>query len=70
MILIVLDPVERPYAKAAILCAQQISRAPGFIGAWAFSHTGYPEIGWYEDVEFLKRPAASRARGSRPVSES
>ena len=48
------DAVECPSAEAAIRCAEQMSRAPGYIGAWAFSRTGYPAIGWYDD-EALKR---------------
>jgi hypothetical protein len=47
--------VECPSAEAAIECARQMFRSLAFIGAWAFSRTGYPVLGWYEDAEVLKR---------------
>jgi hypothetical protein len=49
------DAVECLSAEAAIRRAEQMSRQPHYIGAWAFSHTGYPAIGRFNDAEVLKR---------------
>jgi hypothetical protein len=42
-------------AEAAIRRAEQMSRQPHYIGAWAFSHTGCPAIGRFDDAEVLQR---------------
>ena len=47
--------VECPSAEAAINCAEQMSRVPGYVGAWAFSRSGDPGTGWYEDAKVLRR---------------
>jgi hypothetical protein len=49
------DAVECLSAEAAIRSAEQMSRQPHYIGAWAFSHTGYTAIGRFDDAEVLKR---------------
>jgi hypothetical protein len=28
---------------------------PYYIGAVAFTRSGYPDVGWYDDAEILKR---------------
>jgi hypothetical protein len=48
-------PYELDCADAAVAQAKQIANTPGFIGAWAYSRTGWPEIGWYGDQEPLAR---------------
>jgi hypothetical protein len=35
--------------------ARQMSRLPGYIGAVAFTRSGYPDVGWYDRVEILKQ---------------
>jgi hypothetical protein len=35
--------------------ARQMSRLPGYIGAVAFTRSGYPDVGWYDPVEILKQ---------------
>ena len=49
------DAVECLSAEAAIHRAEQMSRQPHYIGAWAFANTGYPAIGRLDDAEVLKR---------------
>jgi hypothetical protein len=49
------DAVECCSAEAAIECARQMAHALGYVGAWAFSRTGYPGSGWYEDAQVLRR---------------
>jgi hypothetical protein len=49
------DAVECCLAEAAVEMARQMARAPGYVGAWAFSRTGNPASGWYEDPEVLCR---------------
>jgi hypothetical protein len=41
--------------EAASASARQTSRLPYYIGAVAFTRSGYPDVGWYEDAEVLKR---------------
>ena len=47
--------IECSSAEAAVRLAEQMAREPGHVGAWAFSRTGYPAIGWYEDAQVLRR---------------
>jgi hypothetical protein len=49
------DAIECVSAEAAIRHAEQMSRQPHYIGAWAFSHTGCPATGPLDDAEVLKR---------------
>ena len=49
------DAVECSSAEAAIRCAEKMSRTSGYIGAWAFSHSGDPNIGWVKDAKVLRR---------------
>src|SRR5712675_3407413 len=32
-----------------------MSRLPGYIGAVAFTRSGYPDVGWYDPDEILKQ---------------
>jgi hypothetical protein len=41
--------------EAAVETARQMALSPFYVGAWAFSRTGYPSLGWFEDAEVLKR---------------
>jgi hypothetical protein len=49
------EAVECPSPEAAIECARQMARLPYNIGAVAFTRSGWPDIGWYEDAEVLRR---------------
>ena len=49
------DAVECLSAEAAIRRAEQMSRQPHYIGAWAFSHTGYPAADRFGNAKVLKR---------------
>jgi hypothetical protein len=44
-----------PSPEAAVECARQMALLPHNIGAVAFTRSGYPAIGWYEEAEVLKR---------------
>jgi hypothetical protein len=45
----------KPPAGAAILRAEILSRIPGNVGSIAFSRTGDPDVGKFEDAMVLKR---------------
>jgi hypothetical protein len=47
--------VELESADAAVAQAEHIAGSPGFLGAWAYCRTGFPEIGWYGDQEPIAR---------------
>jgi hypothetical protein len=32
-----------------------MSRSRYYVGAVAFTRTGYPDLGWFDDAEILKR---------------
>ncbi|HEY8332758.1 MAG TPA: hypothetical protein VIQ05_03105 [Tardiphaga sp.] len=42
-------------SSAAIRRAEQLSRAPGSVGAVAFSRTGDPMMGEFSDAQLLKK---------------
>jgi hypothetical protein len=46
--------VECPSAEIAILQAEFLSQAAGNVGAIAFSRTGDPDVGKFEDAVVLK----------------
>jgi hypothetical protein len=46
--------IECPNAASAILQAEILSQAAGNIGAIAFSRTGDPDVGKFEDAVVLK----------------
>jgi hypothetical protein len=48
------DAVECPNAATAILQAEVLSQAAGNVGAVAFSRTGDPDVGKFEDAVVLK----------------
>jgi hypothetical protein len=49
------EAVECPSAGTAILRAEVLSRIRGNIGAIAFSRTGDPNVGVFEDAVVLKK---------------
>ena len=48
------EAIECPNAATAILQAEILSQAAGNIGAIAFSRTGDPDVGKFEDAVVLK----------------
>jgi hypothetical protein len=46
------DTIKMSFIAAS---ARQMSRLPGYIGAVAFTRSGYPDVGWYDPVEILKQ---------------
>jgi hypothetical protein len=48
-------PIECASAGTAILQAEVLSKTAGVVGAVAFSRTGDPDIGIFEDAVVLKR---------------
>jgi len=48
------EAVECPNAAFAILQAEILSQAAGNVGAIAFSRTGDPDVGKFEDAVVLK----------------
>ena len=48
------EPVECPSSRAAIMRAEHLSRKEGFVGAVAFSRSGDPTSGTFEDAQVLK----------------
>ena len=36
-------------------CAPQMAQLPYKIGAVAFTRSGWPDLGWYEDAQVLRR---------------
>jgi hypothetical protein len=42
------------YVNTHLLCAEQMARTEGYIGALAFSRTGYPASGEFADAVVLK----------------
>jgi hypothetical protein len=65
------EAIQCSSSEAAIECARQMARSPFYVGAWAFSRTGYPSLGWFEDAEVLRRfgdilAASSIMRADRP----
>jgi hypothetical protein len=49
------DAVECPNPTAARAHAAWLACQPGHIGAVAYTRSGYPALGWYEDAEILER---------------
>lgn len=49
------EPVECFSAQAAILRAEYLSRRDGIVGAIAFSRSGDPSSGTFEDAQVLKK---------------
>lgn len=49
------EPTECPNPVAAIRHAEALSRAPGHIGAVAFSRSGDPELGEFGDAIVLRK---------------
>jgi hypothetical protein len=49
------EAVECPSAGTAILRAEALSRIRGNVGAVAFSRTGDPDVGVFEDAVVLKK---------------
>jgi hypothetical protein len=49
------EAVECPNAATAILQAEILSQAAGNVGAIAFSRTGDPDVGKFEDAVALKK---------------
>ena len=48
-------PIECTSAGTAILLAEVLSKTAGVVGAVAFSRTGDPDIGIFDDAVVLKR---------------
>jgi hypothetical protein len=48
------EAIECPNAATAILQAEFLSQAAGNVGAIAFSRTGDPDVGKFEDAVVLK----------------
>jgi hypothetical protein len=48
------DAIECPNAGTAIVQAEFLSQAAGNVGAIAFSRTGDPDVGRFEDAVVLK----------------
>ena len=44
-----------PDPEAAVECARQMASLPHNIGAVAFTRSGYPDLGFYDDAEILRR---------------
>jgi len=49
------DAIECASPEAAVECARQMAGLPQYVGAVAYTRTGYPDIGWYEPAEILGR---------------
>jgi hypothetical protein len=49
------EAIECPNAGTAILRAEVLSRIHGNVGAVAFSRTGDPDVGVFEDAVVLKK---------------
>jgi hypothetical protein len=49
------EAIECPSAGTAILRAEVLSRIRGNVGAVAFSRTGDPDVGVFEDAVVLKK---------------
>ena len=49
------EAIECPSAGTAILRAEVLSRTRGNVGAVAFSRTGDPDVGVFEDAVILKK---------------
>jgi hypothetical protein len=49
------EPVECLSARAAILRAEHLSRRAGVVGSIAFSRSGDPSSGTFDDAQVLKR---------------
>ena len=49
------EPVECLSANAAILRAEYLSRREGIVGAVAFSRSGDPSSGTFEDAQVLRK---------------
>ena len=49
------EPVECPNASIAILQAAVLSQVAGSVGAIAFSRTGDPDVGKFEDAVVLAK---------------
>ena len=55
------DAIECPSAETAIVSGEILSRIGGNIGVVAFSRTGDPDTGQFEDVVLLRHLAMCRA---------
>jgi len=53
------DAVQCDGPEAAIETARQMALSPFYVGAWAFSRTGYPSLGWSEMQKSCADLAAS-----------
>ncbi len=49
------EAVKCPSPEAAVECARQMASLPHNIGAVAFTRSGYPDLGFYDDAEILRR---------------
>jgi hypothetical protein len=49
------EPTECLNPVAAVMCAEALSRKPGYVGAVAFSRTGDPAIGDFGDAKIIKK---------------